>query len=214
MNLFPFDRRLFPGLVVILAVSVFLFFALGSKLVLLVGLGFLIFQFSFFRDFRNVPLVPEGSILSAADGKITDITAVSNPFMMNEPALRIGIFLSIFDAHVTSAPFAGHIKEIVYKPGQFLNALKAESAEFNESNWIKIETVHGTIVVRQISGAIARRIYCDVKIGEHVQMGNKLGIICYGSRVEMYFPQNKFEPKVKLGDRLLTGKSVVGTWKA
>lgn len=213
MNLFPFDQRLFPGLVVIFAVTAFLFFIFSSKLVLVVGFCVVIFQLAFFRDFRNIPVVPANALLSPADGKITDITVIEHPFLMEVSAIRIGIFLSVFDAHVTSAPFAGQIKEIVYKPGQFLNALKAESAEFNESNWIKMETFHGPVVVRQISGAIARRIFCDVRVGDHVKAGDKLGIICYGSRVEIYLPQDKFESKVKLGDRLATGNTLLGIWK-
>ena len=100
-----------------------------------------------------------------------------------------------------------------YAPGKFLNALRKESVYHNESNWIGLEEGGKRILVRQMAGAIARRIYWDVALGQSVERGQKVGMICYGSRVECMVPKRLFQPAVQAGERVRAGQSLLGNWK-
>ncbi len=207
----PIDRRAWPAAFILLSLAaasraffksqeVFLFF-------LLLTAGHL----AFFRD--PVRKVPEGDgPVSAADGKVAEITRIKEDQYLKEDAIKIGIFLSVFVPHVNRAPIDGTVEFLRYVPGKFLNALRADSADHNESNWIGISQGKRRVLVRQIAGAIARRIYWDVQKDQNVKRRDKVGIICYGSRVECFFPAGQFQPAVKIGQRVKAGESLLGKW--
>ena len=145
----------------------------------------------FFRDPpRRVPQEP-GLVVSPADGTVAEITRLEHDEFIGGPAVRIGIFLSIFNVHLNRAPLACRVIALRYSPGEFLNALRPESALRNENMWIGLEEEsppHRRLVVRQISGAIARRIVCDLRPGESLGRGQKFGMIKLGSRTELILP--------------------------
>jgi len=206
----PIDGRVLPGLGILLLVITAVYFVFKPLLVVPVLLLF--FQLAFFRDPARTAAGP--GPLAPADGTVTDVAPVYESRFIDGKAVRIGMFLSIFNVHVTRATAEGVVKYIKYEPGKFLNALDEDSVNKNESKWIGIEGDGRKILIRQISGAIARRIHCDVKPGDEVRRGGKLGIICYGSRAECYIPARNFFPAVKKGDRLKAGETVLGEWTA
>ena len=180
----------------------------------LVLLGLIVY---FFRDPpRRVPS-EAGVVVAPADGKVVEIAHLEHDEFCDGPAVKIGIFLSIFNVHINRAPFASRVIELRYSPGKFLNALKPESAIHNENMWIGLETderPHRRYWVRQISGAIARRIVCDLRPGESVARGHKFGMIKLGSRTELVLPAEGFEVAVQLGDRIKAGTTAVGRYVA
>lgn len=169
----------------------------------------------FFRDpTRSIP-AGESDIVSPADGVIAEITDVDHYDFFNGPAVRIGIFLSIFNVHVNRAPRAARVVEMHYKPGEFLNAINPESAIRNEFLWIGLEdlTVPGRrLAVRAISGLIARRIVCVLKPGQEVGRGEKFGMIKLGSRTELILPRHAVAVAVGVGDRVQAGSSVLARY--
>ena len=167
----------------------------------LLGLFFL----WFFRDPRRTIPAEPGLIVSPADGKITD---VSPTVLQGKPATRISIFLNVFDVHVNRAPVAGVIREVVYKRGQFGNAMSEASAADNEQNIVTMEGEGTTLVFKQIAGLLARRIVFTKKIGDSVARGERVGLIKFGSRTDVIF-LNPAQIKVAVGDRVKGGSSVL-----
>ncbi|MEX2186683.1 MAG: phosphatidylserine decarboxylase family protein [Pirellulales bacterium] len=169
----------------------------------------------FFRDPpRRVPS-EAGAVVAPADGKVVEIAPVDYDEFCGGPAIKIGIFLSIFNVHINRAPLASRVIELRYSPGEFLNALRPESAIRNENMWIGLETDdprQRRYWVRQISGAIARRIVCDLRPGESVARGHKFGMIKLGSRTELVLPAEGLEIAVKLGEKIKAGATVVGKY--
>ncbi len=210
----PIDRRATLGACVILLFSLVLgLVGLRHFLITLTEIVLFCCHLAFFRDpARKTDGAGQASVLSPAQGKVVEITEVLEDDYLHQPALKVGIFLSVFDVHVTRAPRGGSVKYLRYVPGKFLNALNPRSARENESNSIGIEEAGRQFLVRQITGAIARRIFCDVQVDSQVQRGDKLGMICYGSRVECYLPVKDFRLQVKLGDRVKAGETILGEW--
>ena len=172
----------------------------------------------FFRDPKRTAPVVEGGLLSPADGKITDICQVEEAEFIKGPALRIGIFLSVLDVHINRAPCAGQVKYVQYHPGKCLNALRSEAASAqNTANCLGMECPEhpaGKIMVKQITGAIARRIVCGVKVGDKVTSGEKYGMIKFGSRTELFVPAEvNTEVFVKVGDTVRAGLTVMAQCK-
>jgi len=170
------------------------------------------FVVSFFRDPERHP--DENSpraVLAPADGRIVAITDGRMP-SSGAPASVVDIFLSIFDVHLNRAPMAGRVVETRYRKGLFLNALRASAADLNESNVIVMEVDSGRqLAVRQIAGVIARRIVCAVSPGDYVEAGQRLGMIRFGSRTQLYIPaEMEFRPDVAMGQHVRAGKSVLG----
>ncbi len=168
----------------------------------------------FFRDpSRHVPSGP-GLIVSPADGLVSEVTPVDDDPFLGGPAIRIGIFLSIFNVHINRAPLSCRVIRLLYNPGEFRNALDPESARVNENMWIGCEESnppYRRFVVRQIAGAIARRIVCDVRSGEELRRGQKFGMIKLGSRTELLLPAEEgLLIDVKVGDVVKAGVSIVG----
>ena len=168
---------------------------------LLAGLFFL----WFFRDpKREVPAEP-GLIVSPADGKVTDISTTQ---LNGKPCTRVSIFLNVFDVHVNRSPISGLIKEVVYKPGKFGNAMGAVSAEQNEQNVVTVEGEGMSVVFKQIAGILARRIVFTKKIGDVIGRGERVGLIKFGSRTDVIFPSTA-EVQIKVGDRVKGGISIL-----
>lgn len=163
----------------------------------------------FFRDPTRTPPGDERVIVSAADGKVTDI----DPDWAGDgdlpPGVRIGVFLSVFNVHVNRAPTSGQVEAIDYTTGKFLNALRASSATENENNLIRLRRGSHVIGVRQIAGAIARRILCSCKVGDNVARAQRIGLIRFGSRTEHYLPQGT-EITIKVGQRVKGGETPIG----
>jgi phosphatidylserine decarboxylase len=172
----------------------------------------------FFRDPpRRVPQEP-GAIVAPADGKVVEIDRLDHDEHVGGPAVRIGVFLSIFDVHLNRSPSRGRVVALRYEPGKFLNALKARSARENENTTIVLEEEtppHRRMVVRQISGAIARRIVCAARAGEVLERGAKFGMIKFGSRTELILPaSDDLEITVEIGAKIKAGSSVVARYGA
>jgi len=166
----------------------------------------------FFRDpERKVPNIPN-AIISPADGKVLSVEKIKSPEFPNGEAIRIKIFLSIFNVHIQRSPIKGNIFSVIYSPGKFFNALKEKCSEDNENNLVGIKNDKTRVLVKQIAGVIARRIICLCRIGDSIERGDKLGLICFGSRVETYFPSN-VEVRIKPGMKVYGGKSILGIVK-
>jgi phosphatidylserine decarboxylase len=155
----------------------------------LIVIPVLIWLFAFFRDpDRKIPADPY-AIVSAADGQVSDITEIEHDELLGGPAVRVGIFLSVFNVHVNRSPCDGKVVSVVYKKGKFVNAMKhGEASGQNESNTIVLaEPIGGRniVVVKQIVGLIARRIVCTVTPGEFIERGSRIGMIKFGSRTEL-----------------------------
>lgn len=172
----------------------------------------LIFTLSFFRDPVRRPPPGEETLVSPADGRVTDVSEIPAGRDLNEPSVRVGIFLSVFDVHVNRTPCAGVVKSTRYTPGAFLDARNPECAKRNERNDILIErpAAKDQVLIRQISGAIARRIVCSIKENDVVEKGQRVGMIKFGSRTELYVPSRSLaEVTVKVGDRVKGGETIV-----
>jgi len=170
----------------------------------------------FFRDpVRCVPGEP-GLIVSPADGKIAEVTRLDHDEFVGGPAVKIGIFLSIFNVHLNRAPAESRVIELRYSPGEFLNALNPESVLRNENTYIGLEeeaAPHRRMVVRQISGAIARRIVCNLRPGEVVARGHKFGMIKLGSRTELILSDSDgLKIEVAVGQRVKAGSTVMARY--
>jgi phosphatidylserine decarboxylase len=159
----------------------------------------------FFRDpERPIPTQP-GAIVSPGDGKVTDVSRVNT----NGTTLcRISIFLNVFDVHVNRSPIAGVIREVRYEHGKFLNAMSANSAEENEQNIVSVQGEGRTVIFKQIAGLIARRIVFNFKVGDRVDRGQRVGLIKFGSRVDVLFDCDA-TVRVKVGDRVKGGETVL-----
>ena len=164
-----------------------------------------VFFLWFFRDpERRISLEP-GAVVSPGDGKVTDVSLLT---VNGLPRRRISIFLSVFDVHVNRSPIAGTIREVRYQKGQFMNAMAAASAELNEQNSITVDGLGQTVVFKQIAGLLARRIVFNMKVGDRVERGQRVGLIKFGSRVDVVLDVDA-SIRVKVGDRVQGGASVL-----
>jgi phosphatidylserine decarboxylase len=174
-----------------------------------VGLLLAVFNINFFRDpERTIPADPR-AIVSPADGKVVDVGPAREEKFLGGEALRVGIFLNVFDVHVNRAPIGGEVQFSEHVPGKFLNALRAESAFQNEHQILGLQDGGFRVTVRLIAGAIARRICIWTQPGARVERGERIGMIRYGSRAEIYVPAS-CEIAVKPGDRVKGGSSILG----
>jgi phosphatidylserine decarboxylase len=159
----------------------------------------------FFRDpERRIPAV-QGAIVSPADGKVTDISAVQQD---GEAKTRISIFLNVFNVHVNRSPITGVIEEIRYQKGKFGNAMGTISAEQNEQNIVTVRGDAGVVIFKQIAGLLARRIVFTKKVGDRIERGERVGLIKFGSRTDVIFPAGA-DMKVRVGDNVKGGSTVL-----
>lgn len=145
----------------------------------------------FFRDPARITPVDPDLVISPADGRVSAIVLGTPPEELGlgpEPRRRISVFMNVFDCHVNRAPVAGRIERIAYRPGKFINAELDKASEHNERNGLVIDTVHGPVGVVQIAGLVARRILCFVKEGDALSQGERIGMIRFGSRLDVWLP--------------------------
>jgi phosphatidylserine decarboxylase len=167
-----------------------------------------LFVLYFFRDPRREITGDANMVVSPGDGRVVEI--VDEPFD-GRPGKRISIFLSVWNVHVNRAPVAGRIARVEYRPGRFYAALRARASSENEQNVIHVETPSGEVVFKQIAGWIARRVVCWKKEGEVVARGERVGMIRFGSRVDLWLPSGA-EIRVKRGDNVAGGSSILARW--
>lgn len=167
-----------------------------------------IFILYFFRDPERLIPTDVNAVVSPADGRVVVIT---DEFYNGQPGKRISIFLAVWDVHVNRAPVAGRIARLEYKPGRFYAAMRARASADNEQNIFHMETPDGRIVFKQIAGAIARRVVSWKAEGSAVERGERVGIVRFGSRVDLWLPQDA-KLMVRLGEHVSGGSSVVAHW--
>ena len=167
-----------------------------------------LFVISFFRNPERTPPGDAKSVVAPADGTVIVVERVSET-PLGEAALKISIFMSVFNVHVNRAPLDGMVVDIAYHPGRFLDARDGRASSENERNGVVLDTPFGVrIAFVQIAGLIARRIICYPKIGDTLKRGTRYGLIRFGSRVDVYLPAD-IDPLVKLGDKTVAGETVL-----
>jgi len=195
----------------IIATFIILFF---SKFfgVLFILITFWVYYF--FRDPERYSIEDDSFLVSPADGLITDISEKSGPEELrleNTTYTKVSVFMNVFNCHVNRIPTAGKIEEIYYKPGKFLNASLDKASEENERNYFKIKSKKNNeeIIIVQIAGLIARRIVCEVEQGQDLKQGDRIGMIRFGSRVDIYFKNKKV--LAKIGQNVVAGESLIAS---
>ena len=176
-----------------------------------VGLILTIWVYYFFRDPERVIIEDNNYLVSPADGEVIKVEEVNGPKELgleNKKFNKISIFMNVFDCHVNRTPCAGQVEEILYKPGKFINASLDKASEDNERNYYKIKDVNGNeIIVVQIAGLIARRIVCETNKNQELKQGERIGMIRFGSRADIYY--ENYEPLVKVGQRAISGETLL-----
>jgi len=204
-----------PGHYFIIAavIATVVFSVAGVASVAFAGLVITVFIGYFFRDPDRVAPMEEGAVVSPADGRVIIAKPVDeNPFIDGK-CIKISIFMSVFNVHVNRIPHEGKVFKISYFPGKFFSANLDKASKENEHNAVFIETDMGRkICMVQIAGLIARRIICRLKEGDIVSRGDRFGIICFGSRLDVYLPADT-KICVRLGDRVKAGETILGYLK-
>ena len=195
----------------ILITFVVLFF---SKFLGFISILITVWVYYFFRDPERFPINDDNYLVSPADGLITDISERSGPEELrleNTTYTKVSVFMNVFNCHVNRIPTSGKIDEIYYKPGKFLNASLDKASEENERNYYKIKSKQNSeeIIIVQIAGLIARRIVCEVEQGQELKQGDRIGMIRFGSRVDIYFKNKKI--LAKLGQNVIAGESIIAS---
>jgi phosphatidylserine decarboxylase len=208
-------EMLIGTLVLLICIILILVFAPGAwALLALVPALLLVWLLAFFRDPERP--IPSGQhlMVSPADGMVSDITELPRFDLLDGPAMRIGIFLSVFNVHINRSPCDGRVIRVIYKKGKFINAMShARASDENESNTIVIAGPDGEkpiAVVKQIVGLIARRIVCTAAEGQALARGQRIGMIKFGSRTELYIPMRLApQARVRVGQKVRGGADVV-----
>ncbi len=164
----------------------------------------------FFRDPDRLTPNKTGALVSPADGKVIKVETVEQNRFTEEKCIKISIFMSVFNVHVNRVPYAGKVTDVCYYPGKFFSANMDKASKNNEHNAVFIETENGhSICFVQIAGLIARRIICGLQQGDIVERGQRFGIICFGSRLDVYLPADT-DIIVSVGDKVKSGASILG----
>ena len=192
----------------ILATFIILFF---SKFLGLIFILITVWVYYFFRDPERYCINDDSYLVSPADGLITDISEKSGPEELrleNTTFTKISVFMNVFNCHVNRVPSSGKVEEIYYKPGKFLNASLDKASEENERNYYKIkDSQNNNIIVVQIAGLIARRIVCESNKDQVLKQGDRIGMIRFGSRADVYY--ENYEPLVKVGQTAISGETLL-----
>jgi len=190
-------------------ITIFLYFF--SSFLGLVSLVLSVWVYYFFRDPERISINDDNYLVSPADGLILQVDKVNGPKELNlneKKFIKISIFMNVFDCHVNRVPCGGKVSEIFYKPGKFLNASLDKASEDNERNYYKIMNTHGEdIIVVQIAGLIARRIVCETSKDQELKQGDRIGMIRFGSRVDVYF--ENYKPLVKVNQKTIAGETLL-----
>ena len=194
-----------------IAIITTFFLYLFSTFLGLIGLVLSIWVYYFFRDPERISINDENYLTSPADGEVLMVHEVEGPRELNledKKFTKISIFMNVFDCHVNRTPCEGKIAEILYKPGKFLNASLDKASEDNERNYYKIINITGEeIIVVQIAGLIARRIVCESSKDQQLKQGERIGMIRFGSRADIYF--ENYKPLVKVGQKTIAGETLL-----
>jgi len=186
-------------------------FYIFSDFLALLGLLLTIWVYYFFRDPERITIDDDNYLVSPADGEVIKVEEVDGPKEFNLESKRfrkISIFMNVFDCHVNRTPCAGKIEEILYKPGKFLNASFDKASEDNERNYYKIkDNQNNDIILVQIAGLVARRIVCEASKDQELKQGERVGMIRFGSRADIYY--ENYEPLVKVGQRAISGETLL-----
>ena len=184
-------------------------FYIFSDFLALLGLLLTIWVYYFFRDPERITIDDDNYLVSPADGEVIKVEEVDGPKELNLENKRfrkISIFMNVFDCHVNRTHCAGKIEEILYKPGKFLNASFDKASEDNERNYYKIkDNQNNDIILVQIAGLVARRIVCETNKDQELKQGERVGMIRFGSRADIYY--ENYEPLVKVGQRAISGET-------
>ena len=176
-----------------------------------IGLLLTVWVYYFFRDPERVIIEDDNYLVSPADGEVIKVEEVDGPKeigLNNKKFKKISIFMNVFDCHVNRTPCSGTVEEILYKPGKFFNASLDKASEDNERNYYKIkDNIGNDIIVVQIAGLIARRIVCETNIGQTLSQGERIGMIRFGSRADIYY--ENYEPLVKIGQKTISGETLL-----
>ena len=177
----------------------------------LIGIILTIWVYYFFRDPDRISINDEDYLVSPADGLVLQVMDTNGPKELNlenKKFTKVSIFMNVFDCHVNRTPCSGTVEEILYKPGKFFNASLDKASEDNERNYYKIKDPHNNdVVVVQIAGLVARRIVCESSKDQELKQGDRVGMIRFGSRADVYF--ENYEPLVKVGQKAISGETLL-----
>jgi phosphatidylserine decarboxylase len=186
-------------------------FYILSNFLGLIGLVLTIWIYYFFRDPERVIIDDDNYLVSPADGEIIKVEEVDGPKELgleNKKFNKISVFMNVFDCHVNRTPCAGKIEEILYKPGAFVNASLDKASEDNERNYFKIkDSDNNDVIVVQIAGLVARRIVCESNKNQELKQGDRIGMIRFGSRADVYY--ENYQPLVKVGQKAISGETLL-----
>ena len=186
-------------------------FYIFSNFLGLIGFVLTIWVYYFFRDPDRVIINDNDYLVSPADGEVIKVEEADGPKELgleNKKFKKISVFMNVFDCHVNRTPCAGKIEEILYKPGKFVNASLDKASEDNERNYFKIKDSHNNeIIVVQIAGLVARRIVCESNKDQELKQGDRIGMIRFGSRADVYY--ENYEPLVKVGQKAISGETLL-----
>ena len=210
-------RKIFPPIhtegykFLVIAVFITIVLMVFSSFFGTIGLLLTVWVYYFFRDPERVVIEDDNYLVSPADGEVIKVEEVDGPKevgLENKRFKKISIFMNVFDCHVNRTPCAGTVEDILYKPGKFLNASFDKASEDNERNYYKIKDTSGNnIIVVQIAGLIARRIVCETNNGQTLSQGERIGMIRFGSRADVYY--ENYEPLVKVGQKAISGETLL-----
>jgi phosphatidylserine decarboxylase len=186
------------------------FYLLQWNVAAVVAVLLALFIFSFFRDPERVIPSEAGAVVSPGDGRVVVVTEEENA---GRPGKRVSIFLAVWNVHVNRSPAAGTITKLEYRPGKFLAAMRERASVENEQNVFTLSTAAGEIMFKQIAGLIARRVVSWKKAGDKVSRGERIGLVRFGSRVDLWVPKEA-EILVKVGENVKGGSSVLARWPA
>ena len=196
---------------IVIAVFITIIFLIINNFLGLIGILLTVWVYYFFRDPERTIIGDDSYLVSPADGEVIKVEEVDGPKELgleNKKFKKISIFMNVFDCHVNRTPCSGTVKEILYKPGKFLNASLDKASEDNERNYYKIKDNNGNdIVVVQIAGLVARRIVCETNNNQQLNQGDRIGMIRFGSRADVYY--ENYEPLVKVGQTAISGETLL-----
>ena len=194
-----------------IAVFITIIFLIINNFLGLIGILLTVWVYYFFRDPERTIIGDDSYLVSPADGEVIKVEEVDGPKELgleNKKFKKISIFMNVFDCHVNRTPCSGIVEDILYKPGKFLNASLDKASEDNERNYYKIKDKHGNdIVVVQIAGLVARRIVCETNKNQELNQGDRIGMIRFGSRADVYY--ENYEPLVKVGQTAISGETLL-----
>ena len=196
---------------IVIAVFITIIFLLINNFLGLIGILLSVWVYYFFRDPERIIIGDDSYLVSPADGEVIKVEEVDGPKELgleNKKFKKISIFMNVFDCHVNRTPCSGIVEDILYKPGKFLNASLDKASEDNERNYYKIKDKHGNnIIVVQIAGLVARRIVCETNKNQELSQGDRIGMIRFGSRADVYY--ENYEPLVKVGQTAISGETLL-----